>query len=386
MPVLTLAAVPAAAAISRQDWERLCPAGHPFLNADFLTIVETHGAASAAAGWQASHLLARDAAGQTVGILPLYLKSHSHGEFIRDWQWAGAYRQLGRRYYPKLLTGLPHTPVVGPRLLVAPGPAAAAIRQVLADGALALAHEHQLSSWHVALPGPDDTAFLQGEGLLTSHDVQFQWHDMGYGDFAGYLATFSAAKRRKVRAERQRVATSGLTVETRHGDAIDPREWPALHALYAATFDKFGNHAAFSAPCLAALAGALGRRMVAFIARDRGEPVALALCFRDDQALYGRYWGCRGHYPGLHFELCFYQGIAYCLAQGLARFEPGAGGEHKLARGFQPTVVRSLHWIADPAMARLIGQYLERSRDGVLDYRDAAAQHLPFRQRAAGSP
>lgn len=126
--------------------------------------------------------------------------------------------------------------------------------------------------------------------------------------------------------------------------------------------------------------------MVAFIARDRGEPVALALCFRDDQALYGRYWGCRGHYPGLHFELCFYQGIAYCLAQGLARFEPGAGGEHKLARGFQPTVVRSLHWIADPAMARLIGQYLERSRDGVLDYRDAAAQHLPFRQRVAGPP
>lgn len=382
MPKITIAVADSAEAVGREAWDALCPPDDPFLNADFLTALERHGAAGRRWGWRAHHLVATAADRGAVGILPLYLKSNSHGEFIHDWAWASAYRQLGREYYPKLLTGLPHTPAAGQRLLVADGPGAAAIRRALIAAAKEMVAEYDLSSWHVAFPAEDESALLLADGLLVSHDIQFQWSDPGYGDFDGYLAAFSAEKRRKVKAERRRVRESGLAIEVRHGDEIDAAEWPALHALYASTFDKFGNRAAITAACFADLATALARRMIVFIARDAGEAVAVSICFRSDEALYGRYWGCRGNYHSLHFELCFYQGIAYCLREGMRRFEPGAGGEHKIARGFTPTVVRSLHWIADPGMRRLLDQYLQRQQAGVQEYRDEAAEHLPFRAGA----
>ena len=379
MSTLTISARSSAESIPREIWERLCPPNHPFLNADFLAIVERHGAAGRRCGWVAQHLVASDARGTILGLLPLYLRFNSHGDFIHDWSWASAYQQLGRVYYPKLLSGLPHTPAAGPRLLVAEGAHAPAIRQALIDGAQALATGIEASSWHIAFPDDVDQETLHGAELLTSHNVQFHWLAGGCTDFDDYLATFTAEKRRKARAERRRVSESGLSIEVRHGHEVDPAEWPALHALYASTFEKFNNYAVFSAACFAELAQALERRMVVFIARDGREPVAVSLCFRSDEVLYGRYWGCSGHYHSLHFELCFYQGIAYCLREGLQRFEPGAGGEHKIARGFTPTLVRSMHWIADPAMRRLIGQHLEQQGNAVEAYRDEAAEHLPFR-------
>ena len=379
MPEITVTVCHSAEAIPHAAWDRLCPPDDPFLNADFLAILEKHGPAGRAWGWVAQHLVATDTEGDVLGLLPLYFRFNSHGDFIRDWSWAAAYQQLGRVYYPKLLSGLPHTPAAGPRLLAVAGPDTSLIRQTLIDGALALAEEHKASSWHVAFPDEENKAVLQNAGLLISHNVQFQWLNDGCGDFDGYLATFAAEKRRKVRAERRRVSESGLNIEIRHGDEVDSSEWSALHALYASTFEKFNNHAVFTAPCFAELARALGRRMVLFIARDAGQPVALSLCFRSDQVLYGRYWGCNGNYHSLHFELCFYQGIAYCLREGLQRFEPGAGGEHKIARGFTPTVVHSAHWIADPKMRTLIARHLEQQGDAVQAYRDEAADHLPFR-------
>lgn len=379
MSSVTITPVSSAADIPPDAWLRLCPPGHPFLNRDFLSILERHGAAGYAMGWLARHLVATDASGAVVGLLPLYLKANSHGDFLHDWSWAAAYRQLGRQYYPKLMSGLPHTPAAGPRMLVAEGADGAAVRSALIDAAITLTEEAGASSWHVALPAQEDVDALLQRGLLLSHDVQFQWSNPGCGDFDGYLATFSAAKRRKVRAERRRVAESGLQIEVRAGDEVAAGEWPALHALYASTFEKFGNVAVLSAACLAELAAVLGRRMVVFIARDGGQPVAISLCFRSDEVLYGRYWGCSGNYHSLHFELCFYQGIAYCLREGLQRFEPGAGGEHKIARGFMPTVVQSLHWIADPSMRAMIGRHLERQGGAMHAYRDEAAEHLPFR-------
>jgi predicted N-acyltransferase len=377
--MLTITPCDSADAISDDVWARLCPPGSPFLNADFLKIIERHGAAGRDWGWLARHLVASNEQGIVVGVLPLYLRFNSHGDFIHDWSWASAYQQLGRVYYPKLLSGLPHTPAAGPRFLVSDGAESLLIRRALMDGAMALASEYGASSWHVAFPGEVDLEALQGAGLLVSHNVQFHWLAGGYGDFDGYLATFAAEKRRKVKAERRRVRESGLLIEVRHGDEVDLAEWPALHALYASTFEKFNNHAVFTAACFSDLAQALGRRMVLFIARDAGLPVALSLCFRSDEVLYGRYWGCSGNYNSLHFELCFYQGIAYCLREGLRRFEPGAGGEHKIARGFTPTVVHSAHWIADPAMRVLISRHLAQQSGAVLAYRDEAADHLPFR-------
>ena len=366
-------------AIPRDVWDRLCPPGNPFLNADFLSILERHGAAGREWGWVAHHLVASNERGDVLGVLPLYVRFNSHGDFIHDWSWASAYQQLGRVYYPKLLSGLPHTPATGPRFLLAGGPDRPSIRRALIDGARALATEYGTSSWHVAFPDEEDRQALQGAGLLTSHNVQFHWLAGNCRDFDDYLATFAAEKRRKVRAERRRVSESGLAIEVRHGDEVDPAEWPVLHALYASTFEKFNNHAVFSAACFADLAQALGRRMVLFIARDGRQPVALSLCLRSNVALYGRYWGCSGNYHSLHFELCFYQGIAYCLREGLQRFEPGAGGEHKIARGFTPTLVHSSHWIADPKMRQLIGRHLEQQGGAVTAYRDEAADHLPFR-------
>lgn len=379
MTALTVTALDSADAISPATWARLSPPGDPFLNANFLKIIERHGIAGPDWGWLAHHLVATDAQDTVVGILPLYLRFNSHGDFIRDWSWADVYQQLGRQYFPKLLSGLPHTPATGRRLLVAEGPQAPIVRRALIDAAQALATKYDASSWHVAFPDDADRETLQAAGMLISHNVQFQWLDRGCGDFDGYLASFSSEKRRKVRAERRKVAESGLHIEIRHGDEIDPAEWTALHALYASTFDKFANYAVFTAACFADLAQALGRRMVLFIARDVLQPVAVSICFRSDETLYGRYWGCSGNYHSLHFELCFYRGIAYCLHEGLRRFEPGAGGEHKVARGFTPTVVHATHWIADPAMRKMIGRHLALQGDAVADYRDRAAGHLPFR-------
>jgi predicted N-acyltransferase len=375
----------AARQIERTDWERLTPRQHPFLDADFLGILERHQAAGPASGWHACHLLARDATGGVLGIAPSYVKTNSHGDFVGDWSWAAAYQQLGKTYYPKLLTAVPHTPAQGTRLLAGEGEAAESIRQSLIATGKEMVAANNFSSWHIALPAAGEVEIFRASGLLVSHDVQFHWHDHGYGDFDGFLAAFASERRRKVRAERRRVSESGLAIEVRHGDEIVAGDWPALHRLYAATFDKFGNYAAFSPACFAELGATLGRRMVVFIARDGGTPVALSICFRSADTLYGRYWGCIGEYHSLHFELCFYQGIAYCLREGLATFEPGAGGEHKVARGFAPTIVRSCHWIADERMRHLIGQHLARQRDGILAYAEEAATHLPFRADAAAA-
>ena len=385
MQPFSVTTVSAADEIPSADWVRLAPSQHPFLNANFFSILERQQTAGPACGWQAQHLLAKNESGKVLGIAPSYIKTNSHGDFVRDWSWAAAYEQLGKIYYPKLLTALPHTPAQGQRLLVDPGETAESaesairIQQSLIEAGKTLVANHQLSSWHIALPADEEVALFRANGLLVSHDVQFQWRDHGYGDFDGFLGTFASARRRKVKAERRKVQESGLSIEVRHGNEIEPAEWPELHQMYAATFDKFGNYAAFSTACFAELGTTLGRRMVVFIARAKGQPVAISICFRSADTLYGRYWGTTAQYHSLHFELCFYQGIAYCLQEGLTTFEPGAGGEHKVARGFEPTIVRSCHWIADERMRQLIGQYLARQQDGIAAYADEAASHLPFR-------
>jgi uncharacterized protein len=376
---IAIAAVDSAAAIDPADWRRLCPPGDPFLNGDFLAILERHGTAGRECGWLARHLVAKDADGVVLGILPLYLRMNSYGDFTGDWSWADAYRRAGLDYYPKLLSGLPHTPATGPRLLVGTGPTGEMARGVLLDAAKSMVAEHGLSSWHVAFPAEVEIPALIGAGLIVGDHVQFHWLDRGFGDFDGYLASFNAENRRKVKAQRRRAADGGLLIEARHGDEIDPAEWPVLYRIYASTFEKFGNWAVFTADGFAELAAALGRRMVLFIARDQDQPVAAAICFRGNETLYGRYWGSLAEYHSLHFELCFYQGIAYCLREGLTRFEPGAGGEHKVARGFTPTVVHSVHWIADPEMRAAIGRHLERQRQAIDHYRNEAADHLPYR-------
>lgn len=228
MPPISIIDVNSAGRIAPGDWERLAPADHPFLNRDFFTLMEQHETAGPASGWQAHHRVATNSDGAILGLMPSYIKSNSHGDFVRDWSWVAAYQQLGKTYYPKLFSGVPHTPATGPRLLVAPGPDSNRIRSLLIEETKTSVAENGFSSWHVALPAANEVPLLREHGLLVSHDVQFHWHDHGYGDFDGYLAAYPSAKRRKVKAERRRVEENGLTIEVRHGNEIAPDEWPAL--------------------------------------------------------------------------------------------------------------------------------------------------------------
>ena len=365
--------------IQEREWAALEPRGDPLLSHAYLSAAEHHGAAAPGLGWHPTHAALRDSSGSLVGALPLYLKTHSFGDFSQDWNWATAYERIGLRYYPKLVTGIPYTPATGPRFLTSRGIDRGATVRRLIDAAIDRARQTGCSAWQCLFVEDGDLEALAQAGLLLRRGCQFHWFNRGYADFDGFLAGFSADKRKKVRRERRRVAESGLSIETRHGDEIDHNLWRTIHRLYRATFEKYGNHAAFPAGFFADIAARLGRSVVVFLAREAGNVVAAAICYRNGTTLYGRHWGTDGDYHSLHFELCYYQGIEYCIRNGLARFEPGAQGEHKVSRGFSPVATWSAHWIADPGMRRAIGEYLERERSHMESYQDELAEHEPYK-------
>jgi predicted N-acyltransferase len=367
--------------LPENDWQRLATAGDPFISRAFLGAAEQTGAAGAALGWRAMHLALRDGAGRLAGLLPLYLRQHSFGDFSRDWNWAPAWQQAGREYYPKLVTGVPYTPSPGPRLLAAEG-TDESIPTALIAAAIELVAELRASSWQCLFVREPDRLLLEAAGLLLRRGVQFHWLNRGYRDFTDFLQGFTADKRKKLKRERRAVAEAGLRIEARHGDEIDAPLWRALHRHYRDTFLRYGNHPAFSLEFFRRAGAELGRRMVVFVAWREEKPVASSICYRDDAALYGRHWGTDMDCPGLHFELCYYQGIEYAITHGLQRFEPGAQGEHKLARGFEPVPTWSAFWIADARMRDIVANYLQREDGAMMDYQAEMAQHLPY--KAAG--
>lgn len=364
----------AASELPAASWDGLAGAGDPFVSHTFFSTLEQHGAAVPKLGWQACHLLLGDAP-TPAGLLPLYARNNAFGDFVRDWSWADAFHQRGVAYYPKLVSGVPYTPVRGRRLWAADADG----QRALIAAVLAFAGEVDASSWHVAFPLDSEAALLAEAGLMPQHNVQFHWFNRGYRDFDDYLATFTAEKRRKVRAERRKVREAGIEIRALAGDEVSAGHWPRVHALYADTFGRYGNYPALSAACLAALGQALGPALQVMAGFRGDEIVAVAICLVGDGVLYGRYWGAAETVSGLHFELCYYQGIEYCIRHGLQRFEPGAGGEHKLARGFEPVRLATWHWIADPAMRELLRGHLGRVSASMDDYREEAARHLPFR-------
>ena len=362
------------------DWQRLATGNDPFISRAFLGAAEATGAAGPRLAWQPMHLALRDETGQLAGLLPLYLREHSFGDFSRDWNWPAAWERSGRAYYPKLVTGAPHTPSPGPRLLVARD-AGAAAQVALVEAALALTRELKASSWQCLFVREAESRSLQDAGLLLRRGVQFHWLNRGYRDFADFLDGFTSEKRKKLKRERRAVAEAGLRIEARHGDEIDAALWRDIHRHYRDTFLRHGNHPAFPPGFFARAGAALGRRMVVFLAWQEQRPVASAICYRDDAALYGRHWGADIDCPGLHFELCYYRGIEYAIEHGLQRFEPGAQGEHKLARGFEPVPTWSAYWIADPRLRGIVADFLAREGDAMLDYEAETARHLPYKSQ-----
>lgn len=372
--------------IDEAAWAALDSGGQVFLDYRFLLALEAHGAASPELGWSPRHLTLEDSNGKILGALPLYLRHHSFGDFSQDWQWPGAWQQAGLDYYPKLVSGIPFTPASGPRLLVHPEADRAAVLTQLLQAAIGLAEQAGCSVWQCLFIEERDRQFLQQAGLLLRHGNQFHWQNRAYRDFEHFLDGFSADKRKKVKRERRRVAEAGIVIEARHGGDIAADEWPSIHRHYRATFERYGNHPALSEAFFCQLGAALDaeRGLVVFLARLHGRIVASAICYRDQQALYGRHWGADGDFDSLHFELCYYQGIEYCIRHGLSRFEPGAHGEHKISRGFAPTATCAAYWIADARMRQGIAAYLQREQAQVEHYQDELATHLPYKTRTTG--
>ncbi|MBS0396239.1 MAG: GNAT family N-acetyltransferase, partial [Proteobacteria bacterium] len=318
------------------------------------------------------------AGGTLVGALPLYEKSHSWGEFVFDFAWAEAYRRHGLRYYPKLVAATPFTPATGPRLLVRPDADRGRVRAALLEAARR--HLPRASSLHVQFTTAEESAWLGAAGLLTRIDCQFQWRNQGYADFEAFLATFTAEKRKKARRERRRVEEAGIRFAWAAGAELSRAEWREVHALMASTFHRHGHEPYLPLDCFLRLSAAPACQPQVLRALKGERVVACAIFFRGGDALYGRYWGAAGDFHSLHFEACYHQGIEYCIREGLARFEPGTQGEHKIARGFAPTLTHSAHLIHDPRFAEAIGRYLAEERAAVEAYAAEAGRHVPFRR------
>lgn len=370
--------------VGAKEWDELDDSADPFVSHVFLAAAERHGAVSRDLGWHPRHLALRNDAGTLCGALPLYLRTHSFGDFSSDWNWPAAFERAGVRYYPKLVSGIPYTPATGPRFLVRRGQARTPVVNELIAAALEGMRESACSSWQCLFVEERDRIHLAQSGLLLRRGCQFHWRNRGYGDFEDFLAGFSSEKRKKVRRERRRVAESGLTLEVRHGDEIDADLWRSIYPHYRSTFVRYGNHPAFPPEFFVAVAQGLAKRLVVFLAWAGARLVAAAICYRSGSTLYGRHWGAEADYHSLHFELCFYQGIDYCVRHGLSRFEPGAQGEHKVSRGFSPEPTWSAYWITHPGMRRMIAEYLEREQAAMISYQNEMAEHEPYRNSDIG--
>ncbi|GAB4357946.1 MAG: GNAT family N-acetyltransferase [Immundisolibacter sp.] len=360
-------------------WDALQRDGNPFLRHAFLKALEDCACVDARTGWHSRHLLIEQD-GRLLAAAPVYVKEHSYGEYVFDWAWADAYQHAGRRYYPKLVVAVPFTPVTGPRLLLAPGTDEAALLETAGQALIAQARALQASSVHWLFTPPRQTAALAGGQWLARSGYQFHWENRGYRTFDDYLAALTAEKRKKVRRERRQVAEAGITLRVVPGSAAGAAEWAAMYDFYRATVARHGAIPYLNAAFFERLGQALADAVVLVLAVRGGRYVAGALNLRGDDTLYGRYWGCLADYHSLHFETCYYRAIDYCIEQGLARFEAGAQGEHKLSRGFLPVQTHSVHWLAEPRFAEAVAEYLAEETDLVARYRDRLGEHSPFRR------
>ncbi|RBL82315.1 GNAT family N-acetyltransferase [Streptomyces cavourensis] len=363
--------------IDAQQWDALA-GDQPFLRHAFLCALHDTGCAAPDTGW-APHYLALWRDGQLAGAVPLYLKSHSRGEYVFDYAWADAFQRHGLRYYPKLLSAIPFTPVTGPRLLAANDED----RDTLVRGLVAFAEDVQVSSLHLLFPDATDLRALREAGFMVRESVQFHWTNADYADFDAFLATMSHDKRKKIRQDRKKVAQAGLDFQWRRGAQIRAEDLDFFYQCYCHTYFNHGNPPYLNREFFQRAYREQPDAFVLVLAERDGQPVAAALNLVGGDVLYGRYWGATEYVPGLHFETCYLQAIAYCIAHGLSRFEGGAQGEHKMARGLLPTPTWSAHWVADPRFAAAIQHFLDEETAAVDDYLGELEAHTPFKRPAA---
>ena len=370
------------ATIDAEQWNALLdsqPSAMPFMRHEYLLAVHRSGSASFDAGWQAQFITVTEG-GALIAACPLYLKSHSYGEYVFDWAWADAYQRHGLPYYPKLLDAVPFTPVPGPRLLAHDVDG----RRLLLRAMQQLAADRKLSSAHVLFLDEADQQAAQAEGWMMRSTVQFHWTNReprAYTDFADFLASLQRDKRKKIQQERRRVADAGVHFTELEGSAITLADWDFFYRCYQQTYFEHRTTPYLTRDFFERMANTMPSNWLLFVATRNGDRIAASLVGIDpsSRVAFGRYWGAVAHLPCLHFEACYYRPVAWCIANGYQRFEGGAQGEHKMARGLLPVQTWSAHWLAHPQFAQAVADFLEREGAGVATYIDELNERRPFK-------
>ena len=367
------------ASIPATDWDALA-GSHPLLSHAFLHALHETGCASAETGWSPCYIaLWRE--GRLAAAMPLYLKSHSYGEYVFDWAWADAYQRHGLRYYPKLLNAVPFTPVTGPRLLASNE----ADRQALLAAALAFARDSGVSSLHCLFPAATEVAAFESAGMMLRASVQFHWRNEGFADFEDFLSRMNHDKRKKIRQERRKVRDAGIEFRWFRGGEATESDWRFFVECYNGTYRAHHSTPYLNLDFFLRLAQTMPENLLLILGYRDGRPMASAFNIIGDGTLYGRYWGTKEFHSGLHFEACYYQAIEFCIAEKIGYFEGGAQGEHKLARGLLPQRTVSAHWLAHPEFAEAVTRFLRKEANGIEQYVDELSDHSPFKQADASA-
>lgn len=367
--------------VSADEWNKLAGHQFPFIQHEFLIALENNGAVGKEFGWITNFFLAYKK-NKLIGALPVYVKFNSYGEFVFDWAWADAYQQNGLRYYPKLVTSIPYTPATGPRLLIQDDKNFNEIADALINNVLLFSQQSQVSSFHCLFTNKRDTEYFDNNSnFMMRLGCQFHWSNHNYTSFTHYLEQLTSKKRKQIKRERRIVKEQGITFEILNGlDATD-EHWDIYQRFYESTFERKSGMPTLSKGFFKEIARTMPKNIVLVLAKHNNEYVASAFNLKGTDTLYGRHWGCNEDFDNLHFEACYYQGLEYCIDNGLKYFEPGAQGEHKIARGFMPTKTWSAHWVAHPQFSESIKNFCVRETEGMLHYIDELTEHSPFKEK-----
>ena len=366
--------------VSASEWNTLAGSQFPFIQHEFLIALENNGAVGKEFGWLTNFFLAYED-DKLIGALPLYIKFNSYGEFVFDWAWADAYQQNHIRYYPKLVTAIPYTPATGPRIFIQDNERYQDIADTLINSVLSFAEKSQVSSFHCLFTNTKDTNyFAQHPRFMMRLGCQFHWSNNNYKSFSDYLDKLTSKKRKQIKRERRIVKEQGIEFEILNGLTATNQHWDIYHRFYENTFERKSGMPTLSKDFFKEIAKTMPDNIVLVLAKYQGEYVASAFNLKGTDTLYGRHWGCSEDFDNLHFEACYYQGLEYCINNGLKHFEPGAQGEHKIARGFMPTKTWSAHWIAHPQFSESIANFLNHETKGMLHYIEELNEHSPFKK------
>lgn len=367
------------ALVDAARWNALCDADYPFVRHEFLHALEASGSVGKGTGWQAQHLLVHED-DALVAAMPLYIKTHSYGEYVFDWSWADAYKRYGLNYYPKLISAIPFTPCSGARLLLGSGESQAQLLPLIIEEIKQHLSKLRASSWHCLFPLADFSEQLISQQIPQRLGTQFHWFNRGYKTWDDFAAAMTSRKRKSINKERRRVAEQGIRFSALRANEIRAEDWHLFYQFYCNTYLKRSGHTGYlTEEFFNLLRQTFAEYCLMIVAHKANEPIAAALFFIDSKTIYGRYWGCLAEYDFLHFETCYYQGIEYAIAHELERFDGGAQGEHKIQRGFEPIPTYSNHYLLQPDFQNAIEKFIQSERPSVELYIQDAQTYLPFK-------